>query len=192
MSSLKDLTSIIRTLTLTHASPTQTSPTQGNIFLSLPLALPGMTGTRPATWHQKPSYLKPFSIWPFLEQRPGKGTWCLLYGRHISFNLCNNPMRWHLNSSVTDVGTKAEQPCQGRLASMSPSQAWHPGLLSSRALPTTPPRPTNLALRAAQPRPQQRRGIHDLLSSAYYPEPGSRWKGCGKRGIGFEVSREKC
>lgn len=44
-------------------------------------------------------------------------------------------LMWHLNSWVTDAETEAEQHFQGHLASMWPSRAWNPGLLSSRAHP---------------------------------------------------------
>lgn len=47
-------------------------------------------------------------------------------------------LTWHLNSWVTDAETEAEQHFQGHLASMWPSRAWNPGLLSSRAHPPHP------------------------------------------------------
>lgn len=91
----------------------------------------------------------------FLGEKLGKWSWCLLYDRHLVRSL-QQPMKWHLNSCVTDAETEAEQHCQGHRASTWPSQAWNPGLLSSRALPAALLTPANFVLPAAQPRPEQR------------------------------------
>lgn len=72
-------------------------------------------------------------------------------------------MRWHFNSCGIDAETETEQPCQGHLASMWLSQAWNPGLLSSRALLTALPIPANFVLDTAQPCREQRWGASIIL-----------------------------
>lgn len=70
-------------------------------------------------FHEAPQVLLPQTLLnqALLRERLGKGTWCLLYGKHvILFNLCDNPVKWHLNSCVIDTETAAELCCQ------SPSQ----------------------------------------------------------------------
>lgn len=89
-------------------------------------------------FHEAPQVLLPQTLLnqALLRERLGKGTWCLLYGKHvILFNLCDNPVKWHLNSCVIDTETAAELCCQSHLVSMWLSQASNPGLLSSRVLP---------------------------------------------------------